>query len=55
MRSKNMKRTVSKTLLVLALTTAVTLGGAMLGAFICMLWFAWVVRRSGLRLTFGQV
>lgn len=38
----------------LALTTAVTLGGAIFGAFICTLWFAWVVRRSGLRLTFSQ-
>jgi hypothetical protein len=37
----------------LALTTAVTVGGAVAGAAFCALWFIKVVRRSGLRVTFG--
>jgi hypothetical protein len=38
----------------LALTTAVSVGGALFGAFICTVWFIRVVRRAGLRVTFSQ-
>jgi hypothetical protein len=38
----------------LALTTVVTVGGAVFGAFLCTVWFARVVRSSGLQLTFSQ-
>lgn len=39
----------------LALTTAVTVGGAVAGAVFCAFWFVKVVRASGLRVIFGQV
>jgi len=38
----------------LALTTAVTVGGAIAGAVLCIVWFITVVRRAGLRVTFRQ-
>ncbi|HSR83520.1 MAG TPA: hypothetical protein VLM11_04995 [Streptosporangiaceae bacterium] len=38
----------------LALTTAVTVGGAVAGAVFCIVWFITVVRRAGLRVTFRQ-
>jgi hypothetical protein len=38
----------------LALTTAVTVGGAVAGAVFCALWFMKVLRGSGLRLRFSQ-
>jgi hypothetical protein len=46
--------TVEPAKVFLALTTAVTAGGAVAGTAFCALWFVKVVRRSGLRVRFGQ-
>jgi hypothetical protein len=37
------------------LTTAVTIGGVIAGAFLSALWFARVLRRLGLQVRFTQV
>ena len=39
----------------LVLTTAATVGGVVGGAFLSVLWFIWVLRRSGLRVRFRAI
>jgi uncharacterized membrane protein len=46
--------TVEPARVFLGLTTAITAGGAVVGAVFCGFWFIKVVRRSGLRVTFGK-
>jgi hypothetical protein len=47
--------TVESARVFLSPTTAITAGGAVVGAVFCGFWFIRVVRRAGLRVTFDKV